>query len=143
MAEVITHVMAEHGMRVESVFFYAESVGTGVAVEMAKRKLGSRLILVSPFTSSVDIAMKYFPFRILNEWWVEDKFDNLSKAREITTPVLLIRGERDEFFPLKMSQKLHEAFLNSQLLILRDAWHEDIYRFMNEDIMNRILNFFR
>lgn len=142
VAAMIAHVLVEQGMRAENVSFYAESLGTGVAVEMAKRKLGSRMILVSPFTSSVDIAMKYFPIRVLDEWWVEDKFDNLSKAREITVPVLLIRGERDDFFPLKMSQQLHAAFRNSELLILPDARHEDINRFMNEEVMDRMLRFF-
>ena len=57
--------------------------------------------------------------------------------------MLFLRGERDDLFRLWMSQQLHEAFRNSELLILRDARDEDIYRFMKEGVMNGIPTFFR
>ena len=77
-AESIMHwIDKEKLIKKKDIVLYGESLGTGVALEMARRYSFKSIILEAPFTSITDIAQKRFkiyPARYL----VLDKFDNLS-----------------------------------------------------------------
>src|SRR5438132_953241 len=53
---------AESGVDAGRVVLLGQSLGSGVATEMAKRGLGARMVLVSPFTSVADMARRLVPF---------------------------------------------------------------------------------
>jgi pimeloyl-ACP methyl ester carboxylesterase len=102
-----------------------QSLGTGVAVEMASRGFGDRLILISPFTSMADVAAVHFPWlpaRLL----VRHGFANAAKAPRIGMPVLLVHGDHDEIVPPSMSEDLVRRFPRGTLRIIADAGHNDL-----------------
>jgi pimeloyl-ACP methyl ester carboxylesterase len=102
-----------------------QSLGTGVAVEMASRGLGDRLILISPFTSMADVAAVHFPWlpaRLL----VRHGFANAAKAPLIGMPVLLVHGDADEIVPASMSEELVRRFPRGTLRIIANAGHNDL-----------------
>ena len=87
------------------IIVYGESLGTGVAVEIAKNNNISGLILESPFTSLIDMGKIQFPFlpvKII----LKDKFDNQSKIAEVECPILFMHGQDDKVVPFYMSQNL-------------------------------------
>ena len=45
----------------KSIIIYGESLGTGVAVEIAQNKDFAGIILEAPFTSMVEMGQKYYP----------------------------------------------------------------------------------
>ncbi len=90
------------------IVLYGESLGTGVAVEMAKNTNFNSIILESPFTSienSAKIYYPYLPVRLL----LKDRYDNISKIKMINAPVLIMHGEKDDVVPISMGKELFKS----------------------------------
>ena len=62
------------------IVLYGESLGTGVAVEMAKDNNFNSLILESPFTSIENSAKIYYPYLPV-KFLLKDRFDSISKIK--------------------------------------------------------------
>tara|TARA_B100001109_G_C18842843_1_gene465392 strand:- start:1323 stop:1835 length:513 start_codon:yes stop_codon:yes gene_type:complete len=91
----------------ESIIIYGESLGTGVAVEIAQNSNFAGVILESPFTSMIDAgASKYpiFPIRLL----LKDKYESDKKIKNINSPILIMHGEADRIVPFWMGKKMYE-----------------------------------
>ena len=122
----------------KDIILYGESLGTGVAIEIATRYLFKSLILEAPFTSIYEIALKrykIYPFKFL----VLDKFNNLQKINKINTPLLIISGKKDEIVPHQHSIELfNKAKTLKERLFLDEAMHNNLYDF---DIDKRVIEF--
>lgn len=113
------------GVGPASTVLSGRSVGTGVAVEMARRGHGARLVLVSPYTSVVELgqaAMPFLPVRLL----MKDKFLSEAKAPAISVPVLIIHGEEDEIIPVEMGRRLGQRFPHATVVTVPGAHHNDL-----------------
>lgn len=142
VSALITHVLKKNEFKRENIFLYGSSLGTGIAVEMAKCGFGSKMVLVATFTSTFDIASQYIPLKIIVNNIVKDKFDNLSKAKSINIPVLIINGAEDELFPQYMPKKLNKAFINSQLILIPKITHKSIWKYIETTMIDSIINFY-
>jgi pimeloyl-ACP methyl ester carboxylesterase len=103
-----------------------QSVGTGVAVAMAAKGWGSKLVLLSPYTSLPDVAARsfgWFPVRLL----MRDRFDSLSRAPSITIPTLIIHGTNDEVIPFELGRELSQHIAGSKFLAIQGAHHNDLW----------------
>lgn len=113
----------------DNIIIYGESLGTGVAIEMATRYLFKSVVLEAPFTSIVDLAQKkyrIFPAKLM----VLDKFNNLSKIKKITSPILIVSGKKDEIIPHFHSIQLYkEANQPKDFLFIDEAMHNNLYDF--------------
>ncbi|MBS1151082.1 MAG: hypothetical protein H6Q89_2780 [Myxococcaceae bacterium] len=124
----------------DQLILQGQSLGSGVAVEMARRGHGSKLMLISAYTSIPDVAASAFPFlpaRLL----VRDRFDSASKARDISVPVLLIHGGQDEIVPTRMSRTLATLFPKATLRIVEGAHHNDLVD--RPEVIDALVNFAR
>ena len=91
----------------KNIILYGESLGTGVAVEIAQNKNYAGLILESPFTSMVDVGKKYYPFFPVR-FLLKDKFESYKKITNISVPVLVMHGKVDKIVPFHMGKKIYE-----------------------------------
>jgi uncharacterized protein len=114
------------GVAPESVVLLGQSLGTGVAVEMASRGYGARLVLLSPYTSIVDVANGYFPI-LPNRWLVRDVFDSAKKAPNVKQPVLVAHGTNDEVIPFALGRKLASLFPSARFVPLENFHHNDLF----------------
>ncbi len=89
------------------IVLYGESLGTGVAVEMAKDNNFNSLILESPFTSIENSAKIYYPYLPV-KFLLKDRFDSISKIKMIKSPILIMHGEKDDVVPFIMGKELFE-----------------------------------
>jgi alpha-beta hydrolase superfamily lysophospholipase len=124
----------------ENILLLGQSLGSGPAVEMARRGYGARLVLLSPFTSISDVGARTFPFlpvRLL----VRDRFDNAAKAPSIQLPVLIIHGTSDEVIPFDMGVRLSSLFPRAQLRRLEGAHHNDVFDWEQGTALNEIAAF--
>ena len=99
--------LKEKGHGTEDIVIYGESLGTGVAVEVAQNNNFAGVILESPFTSMVDAGKtKYplFPVRLL----LKDKYESDKKIQNIRSPILIMHGEADKIVPFSMGKKMYE-----------------------------------
>jgi alpha-beta hydrolase superfamily lysophospholipase len=128
------------GVPTESVVLQGQSLGSGVAVEMAKRGHGARLVLISPYTSIPDMAAATLPI-LPARWLVKDRFDNLQKAPSLTLPVLIVHGSADEVIPFSMGERLSKAFPTATLYAAKGAHHNDLFVRDGRIIVDRIVEF--
>jgi fermentation-respiration switch protein FrsA (DUF1100 family) len=88
------------------VVVLAESIGTGVAVELAaKHKLGA-LVLEAPYFSAVDLAKMYFPFFPVRTLML-DHFRSDLWIGKIRTNLLIQHGRRDCTVPFRQGERLY------------------------------------
>jgi len=95
------------GIKEKNIILYGESLGTGVAIEIAQYKNYAGVILESPFTSMVNMGKKYYPFFPVN-LLLKDKFESDKKINNIFVPVLIMHGKVDKIVPYDMGKKMYE-----------------------------------
>tara|TARA_Y100000992_G_scaffold72869_1_gene45824 strand:+ start:130 stop:846 length:717 start_codon:yes stop_codon:yes gene_type:complete len=95
------------GVKQENIIIYGESLGTGVATHLAQKKNFAGMILETPFTSMIDAAKNFYPY-IPVGLLLKDKFDNKSKIKNISVPILIMHGEADQIVPFYMGKKIYE-----------------------------------
>lgn len=141
-AEVALAELRASGVGPEATVLSSRSVGGGVAVEMAKRGHGARMVLLAPFTSVVDMANLAFPF-LPTRLLVRDRFDNAAKAPGITVPVLILHGDQDEIIPVEMGQRLGRLFPHATMETIPGAHHNDLLERTWPALVDRIAAFAR
>ena len=92
----------------QKLAYFGESLGSGVAVEMATRVTPAGLIIQSGFSSAVDVGRSRYPFLPVG-LLMKDRFDSLLKIRGVACPLLAIHGDRDRTVPLPLGRALFEA----------------------------------
>jgi fermentation-respiration switch protein FrsA (DUF1100 family) len=108
------------------IVLFGESLGTGVAVEMARAHAVAAMVLRSPYSSMPDIAaaqFPYFPVRRL----VRDTFDSLSKIARSHAPLMVFHGDADTLIPIAYGRRLYDAAPGPKTwLTVPGAGHNDV-----------------
>ena len=113
----------------ERQILYGESLGTGVAVHLAREATPAAVVLEAPFSSVVDIASGRFPLLPVGPL-VVDRFDSAAKIGRVAAPVLIVHGERDRTIPVRLARKLHKrAREPKEAVFIPDADHADLPEF--------------
>ena len=121
-----------------SIVLQGYSLGTGVAVQIAARGYGSKLILLAAYTSIPDVAAAHVPWFPIR-WLMLDRFDSASIASSMRIPVLLIHGTEDGIIPFHLGEQLSTFFPNARIVSVPGAGHsflgvpgvlEDVMRFV-------------
>jgi len=84
----------------------AESIGTGVAIELAAKHRVGALVLEAPYFSMLDLAQRYvpvFPIRRL----LRDPLRSDLLIGEIRTNLLIQHGRRDRVVPFAQAERLY------------------------------------
>ena len=136
------HLSNGLGVPPDQVVLQGQSLGSGVAVEMAKRGHGSRLVLLSPFTSVPDLAHELLPF-LPTRLLIRDHFASIEKAPSLPLPVLVIHGTDDEVIPFAMGERLSKAFPNGTFYKVTGGHHNDLFVRDGRVIVDRIAEFAR
>lgn len=119
--------LISHGVRPEKIIVIGNSLGSGVATQMAIEQPGADLVLVSGFTSLADVAarhMQFFPVKSL----VRDRYDNGAKLGRVQGRILLLHGSADTLIPASHAQTLRRLAPKAALVIVKGAGHELAYR---------------
>ena len=106
-AESAIKWLKSKGVIEQNIIIYGESLGTGVAVEVAQNKNYAGIILESPFTSMINLGKKYYPFFPVR-FLLKDKFESYKKITNVSVPVLIIHGKVDKIVPFTMGKKMYE-----------------------------------
>ena len=73
------------GLEDKDIILYGESLGTGIATEIAQNKNFAGLILETPFTSMIDAAKNVYPY-IPVGLLLKDRYENDKKIKNINIP---------------------------------------------------------
>lgn len=112
------------------IIVVGESIGTGVASYHASIHAPDRLILISPFTSLLDLARGrfwFYPVSVL----VDNAFDNAKLLSAYKGPVLVIHGRKDDLIPFRLGKELFGAIPSDGKIFfeLPGAGHNDVFAY--------------
>ena len=106
-AEEAVKWLNNRGAISKNIILYGESLGTGVATELGTSNAFGGIILESPFTSIANAAKIYYPYLPVNII-LKDRYDSIGKIKNITIPILIMHGKKDNIVPQKMGLELYE-----------------------------------
>jgi len=109
------------------LIFLGESLGTGVAVEMAARHDPAGLVLHAGFTSTVDVAQGHF-FFVPVRWILLDRYESAAKIGAVRAPKLFFHGREDVVVPYRHGEALFAAASEPKRWVeIPGAGHEDLH----------------
>lgn len=110
----------------ESIFYYGESLGTGVAVELARRRAPRGLILEAAFDSAVAVGQRAYPFFPVS-WLMRDRYESDEKIGEVAVPLLMLHGADDDIVPIALARRLFDRANEPKRFVeIAGAGHNDL-----------------
>ena len=126
------------GISENDIIIYGESLGTGVATEIAQNKNFGGIILESPFTSMIAAGKDKYPFlpvRLL----LKDKYESDKKINNIKSPILIMHGKVDNIVPFHMGRKMYELANEPKYSYFSE--YDDHMMEYNEKLLKALRNF--
>jgi uncharacterized protein len=118
-------MLVKDGVARRDIIIHGESLGTGVATQLARQRSAAGLILDSPFTSLVERAAQLYPWLPV-DLLMRDRYDNQLHIRAVHVPLLIVHGEADTVVPVAMGRTLF-ALANDpkHIVIVPRGGHND------------------
>jgi uncharacterized protein len=110
----------------KNVVLIGNSMGSGVATEMAVRHPVKALILVSGFSSLPEVVSGLYPL-LPAGILIRDKFNSASKLGKVTAPILILHGTADRLVLPVNAERLKYANLKADLKTIPHIGHELAY----------------
>ncbi|MCA3556082.1 alpha/beta fold hydrolase [Aestuariivirga sp.] len=128
------------GVSPQQIVLLGESLGTGVAVQLAARKPVAAVALEAPYTATVDIASEIYwwlPVRLL----MKDQFRSRDYIGQVKAPLLIHHGDADTIVPVAQGRALF-AMANEpkELVIIPGGTHDAVF---DRGVWEREADFFR
>ncbi len=109
------------------IVLMGESLGTGVAIEMASRHPIDGLIIHAGYTSTVDVGASHFWFLPVG-LLLRDRFQSGAKIGGIQCPLLFLHGKSDRVIPIRIGEKLFSlANEPKKWIAIEGAGHDDLW----------------
>lgn len=123
------------------IVYFAHSLGTAVAIELAEAKAPLGMILVSPLSSMQSMARTTFP-RLPLGWLTKGKYNSLARIESIETPLLIVHGEQDAVVPVSQGEALFRAANEpKRLQLLAETGHNDVWETEGETYWGALKSF--
>lgn len=119
-------ILIREGVAPTDIVLYGESLGSGVAIQIAAEKPVGAIVLDAPYTSMLDMAAHAYPFLpVRSLLW--DRYESARHIERVTAPVLVLHGRRDRVIPVAMGEKLFAlAREPKRLIVFPEAGHSDL-----------------
>jgi uncharacterized protein len=132
----VRYLYDKHDIPATDVIVMGRSLGSGVAMEIARHYAFYGLVLISPYTNIQDVAQDEYPL-IPVRWLMKDRFASIEKAGNITMPTLVFHGAKDTLIAETQAKQLFEAIAAPKQYFLFET--ADHYSVPFAEIM-RLLN---
>jgi pimeloyl-ACP methyl ester carboxylesterase len=109
------------------IVLYGRSLGSGLATKLATEVSASLLVLVSAYSSLLELARKHFPW--VPPFVVRYPLRTSQWLPSASGPVLLLHGDRDALISVAHAEKLQALRPDAELVIVEGAAHDDIHTF--------------
>lgn len=131
--------LVERGVKPDQIMLVGESLGGGVAVQLAVQRPVAALALEATFASAANVAASVYwwlPVRLL----MKDKFDSFAFIGKVHVPLLITHGDEDGIIPLSEGQRLF-ALANEpkQMVVIPGGTHGSIF---SSETWTREMRFF-
>jgi fermentation-respiration switch protein FrsA (DUF1100 family) len=129
------YLVQTRGIPQSKIILHGRSLGGGPTVDLAARHKVAGVILESTFTSAfaVPLNFRFLPF---------DKYPNLEKLRNVSSPVLVIHGKRDRTISFSHGEALFAAVRGEKYAFwVEDAGHNNLFYSARETYLKTIQDF--
>ena len=107
------------------VFYLGESLGGGVALDLALERPPAGLVLLSAFTGVRDLGRLHYPF--VPAALIPDAYPALRRIPNLRAPLLLLHGDCDHIVPLSQGRALLQAAPEpKQMHVFPGLGHNDL-----------------
>ncbi len=131
--------LREAGIPARHIVPYGESLGTGVAVQLAAERPVGALVLDAPYTSLPDVGKTIYPF-IPVETLTIDRFESKHYIGKVKAPILIMHGAKDATVPIGFGKALFQVAPEPKTMeVFEEAGHSDIYMFGAMDRLKRFI----
>jgi len=127
------------GVEPSRIALLGESLGSGVAVQLAAKREVGAVALEAPYTSTVDVAANIY-------WWLpvhtlmKDQFKSMDFIGAVVAPLFIIHGDKDTLIPVEFGRRLFAAANQpKELEVVQGFGHEVLFE---ETTWARELEFF-
>jgi len=124
----------------KNIIIYGESLGTGVATEIAQNKNFAGIILESPFTSMIDVGKAKYPYLPVR-FLLKDKYESNKKIKNIKSPILIMHGKVDNIVPFYMGKKIYDLANKPKYSYFSES--DDHMMEYNENLLNHLKDFIK
>jgi uncharacterized protein len=107
-AKLAYETLIKYGVKPEDIILYGESLGSGVAIQVAKEKKVEGLILDAPYTSILELASAQFPWLPVGVL-LKDRYESIKYIHDVHVPIFIMHGDADEVVPVEMGRRLFAA----------------------------------
>jgi hypothetical protein len=122
-AKAAYHWLRQQGFAPKNIILFGESLGGGVASELALREQVGGLVLQSTFTSIADVGSELFPW--LPVRWINTiKYDTLKKLPRLKLPLLVMHSRHDEMIRFRHAEKNFAAANEPKMLWETSGRHD-------------------
>jgi uncharacterized protein len=90
------------------IILIGQSLGGGVAIDLAANDGARALVLMNTFTSLPDVGASHAPW-LLPHWNMTYRMNSLAKVDRYSGPLLISHGDQDEIIPIHQGHQLYEA----------------------------------
>ena len=125
------------GVNEKDIVICGRSIGSGPAVYLSANRNPGALILISPFKSLQQTAGSILGFM---KFIIKQRFDNINLIKNVTCPLLLVHGQKDDLIPFQDSLELAKNTGGPYDVILPEKMDHNKFDFI-EDFMKPILRF--
>jgi pimeloyl-ACP methyl ester carboxylesterase len=109
-----------------NIFIMGRSLGSGVAVDLARNRAARGVILLTPFDSLEPSARRQFPW-LPTSLLLQHKFMSVLKAEKITAPALIVIAQNDTVVFPDQSRRLADHWKGAVTNVeIKAADHNDI-----------------
>lgn len=120
-------VLEQEGVTEDRLVIHGESLGSGVAAQLALEHPPAALVLEAAFVSIPAVGKRQYPWLPVHRL-TRDRFETLAKIGRIRCPVFLLHGEDDDLVPVDMARALFaKANEPKRLHVYPGALHANLY----------------
>lgn len=120
------------GYDIKNIVIYGYSIGTAVAVDISQNQNISKLILVAPLTTGIEVSQASW-FKFLG-FLVGSQYESLYKINNVKCPLLIIHGAKDKVIPYKLGLRLYKKYNGIKTMItITNGGHDNLLK-INPDL---------
>ncbi|MCZ7594543.1 MAG: alpha/beta hydrolase [Hyphomicrobium sp.] len=136
-ARLAYETLIKDGIEPDDIIVYGESLGSGVAVQLAADNAVGGLVLDAPYTSIVDVAALAYPYLPVRPFMF-DRYETMRHLPRVKAPLLVMHGEDDRVIPVDMGKAIYAAAkAPKEIVTFPRAGHSDHHLYGSYDELFR------
>lgn len=133
--KLVTHMK---GKTKGNIALVGESLGTGIASQMAKEFDVKKLMLITPYSSIADVAQSRYWYLPVS-WLIKDNFNSVENLAKYNGQTLIMISEKDQVIPPQFAEKLYSTISGKkEKMVIVGASHSGWLKNMTQEQVNKV-----